>query len=412
MQKKVMLPVERHREMPLTQLIARSDECLLTMRYGEYAMKRYRYVWGQLQKYADKLGVTHFTVKLGDEFIKEHFGIERDEALTEYQRSLFRAMRALSDYQLHGVIYRHLKHKYYEWPGQFEKLFVSYLEEYGKGVVKDTVNRTSFDLERFASFLDKNGIKEFRNVNISNIHAFTASLQQYAKYTISNVIIRVRALCAYAYRNGYHDQDLSLHISNVRCLRNLFIPTTYTKDEIERLLKAVDRGNGVGKRDYAILILAVKLGMRAGDIRGLKLENLKWKTSRIEFTQHKTNQLISLPILEEVGNALIDYLRFGRPDTISRNVFVSHMTPYEGLADHNSFYRVMSKHLRLAGVKADGKTKGLHALRHSLASALLEDNTPLPVISEILGHVDSNTTGIYLKVDINSLRRCALEVTV
>ena len=178
------------------------------------------------------------------------------------------------------------------------------------------------------------------------------------------------------------------------------------------MLNAVDRGNGVGKRDYAILLLAVKLGMRAGDIRDLQLEDLKWETNRIEFTQRKTNQPVSLPMLEEIGLALIDYLRLGRPQAASKNIFISHIMPYEGFGVHNSMHRIMSKYLNLAGVKADDKQKGLHALRHSLASTLLEGNTPLPVISEILGHVDTNTTGIYLKVDLNGLRRCALEVKV
>ena len=412
MRKNETLPVERHKEMSISQLIEKCDKYFLSLRYGKWSMGTYRYAWSQLEKYAGEEGVTQFTASLGEDFIKHRYGVTKDTLKTEHQRNIFRAMRALSDFQQHGVIYRYGKRKFFEWPKQFEKLFKSHLEEYGKGVTLSTLERTSFDLERFAAFLDANGVKDFRDLSVSDIHSFTASLQQYTQYTIANVMIRVRVLCAFAYKNGYHDKDMSLHISNIRCLRNRYVPTTYNKDEIERMLNAVDRGNGVGKRDYAILILAVKLGMRAGDIRDLQLEDLKWETNRIEFTQRKTNQPVSLPMLEEIGLALIDYLRLGRPQAASKNIFISHIMPYEGFGVHNSMYRIMSKYLKLANVKADDKQKGLHALRHSLASTLLEGNTPLPVISEILGHVDTNTTGIYLKVDLNGLRRCALEVKV
>jgi integrase len=156
----------------------------------------------------------------------------------------------------------------------------------------------------------------------------------------------------------------------------------------------------------------MRLGMRAGDIRNLKLENLHWGRDSVEYTQGKTNVPVSLPLLAEVGDAIIEYLKYGRPSTQSRNVFVNHNAPHREFSEHNSMYRIMNKHLSIAGIDTHGKQRGLHTLRHSLAGALLGNNISLPLISEILGHVDTNTTGEYLKIDLNNLRKCALEVTL
>lgn len=120
--------------------------------------------------------------------------------------------------------------------------------------------------------------------------------------------------------------------------------------------------------------------------------------------------IISLPLLADIGDAIIDYLKNGRPQTKSRNVFISHIAPNREFNEHNSMYRIMNKYLSKAGIDTHGKQRGLHTLRHSLAGSLLEADISLPLISEILGHTDTNTTGEYLKIDLNNLRKCALEV--
>lgn len=150
--------------------------------------------------------------------------------------------------------------------------------------------------------------------------------------------------------------------------------------------------------------------MRAGDICSLSFKNLKWEHNEIELIQEKTQEKILLPLLPEVGSAIIDYLKYGRPITESATIFLRHTCPITPLTPP-TLHSIVSQYLRLAGIKVpDGKKHGPHALRHSLASALLEENTPLPIISEVLGHTTTNTTSIYLKIDVNHLRRCALDV--
>jgi site-specific recombinase XerD len=117
--------------------------------------------------------------------------------------------------------------------------------------------------------------------------------------------------------------------------------------------------------------------------------------------------------LNDVGDSIVDYLKNGRPETASEYIFVKHCAPYEQFASSGALYQVMIKYLQMAKLSAEAPRRaGLHVLRHSLASVLLEQETPLPVITEILGHLNTNTTRIYTSIDIKQLKKCALDAPV
>ncbi|MDP3915425.1 MAG: tyrosine-type recombinase/integrase [Bacteroidota bacterium] len=160
------------------------------------------------------------------------------------------------------------------------------------------------------------------------------------------------------------------------------LPSVYDADEIKRIEDAVGQSSAVGKRDYAMLLLATRLGLRSSDIAGLKFENLDWNRNIICLTQSKTKKVIELPLLTDVGEAVINYLKYG---AVSRTIIAS-------------------------GVDITGRKFDSHAMRHKLASQLLRNGTSLPVISETLGHSDTQATMNYLRIDINNLMRCSLDV--
>jgi len=176
-----------------------------------------------------------------------------------------------------------------------------------------------------------------------------------------------------------------------------------------KLLASIDRDNPVGKRDYAIMLLIAHLGLRSSDVVNLRFENINWEENRISLTQKKTGRPLTLPLLEDVGLAIIDYLKFGRPRCDFQNIFTRHRPPISPCTA-SGMYGLVSRCISRAGLLTDEKKHGPHALRHSLASRLLEENVPLPIIAEILGHANSHTTAAYLAIDIDKLRQCALEV--
>ena len=197
----------------------------------------------------------------------------------------------------------------------------------------------------------------------------------------------------------------------VRVGRNERIPSVWKGEDVDALLAAVDRSSPPGKRDYAILLLAARLGIRASDIRSLRFEHLLWDQARIEMTQTKTGEPLSLPLSEEIGHALIDYLRHGRPSSHHREIFLRANAPFEPFGHDNNLYHVITKYRRRANIDLPARSRcGLHSLRHTVASRLLLAGTPLETISGIMGHLSMETTRIYTKIDVEALRSVAIDL--
>ena len=145
-------------------------------------------------------------------------------------------------------------------------------------------------------------------------------------------------------------------------------------------------------------------------MKSLKLSDLNWQSKTIEIRQNKTKNTVTYPILHDIGWALIDYLKNARPTSNSPFVFIRMKAPYAAFGENANLHNIITKYTRLSGITVPrGKRHGLHSLRHTLASTLLEKGTPLPIISEILGHFNSNSTGAYLQTGIEMLRSCAID---
>ena len=158
-----------------------------------------------------------------------------------------------------------------------------------------------------------------------------------------------------------------------------------------------------------MVLLASRLGLRASDIAGLLFSDIDWDKDTITLVMHKTGKIIELPLLADVGNAIIDYLQHGRPKSKLQNIFISSRAPYVA-ATKAMVCSAINTIICKSGVDTTSKRHGTNSLRHSLASAMLEGGATIPVISESLGHRGTETTMTYLKIDIKSLQKCALPV--
>lgn len=172
---------------------------------------------------------------------------------------------------------------------------------------------------------------------------------------------------------------------------------------------AINKSRSIGKRNYAIFLLASRLGLRAGDICSLQFGHFNWERNAIFFQQNKTGEDLELPLLPIIGEAIIDYIRYGRPISSSKHVFISGIAPYGPISAANIF-AVIDGIITKSKIETNGRPHGPHSLRHSLASQLLEQGTSLPVISDTLGHSSSESTMVYLSIDVKGLLECALDV--
>ena len=258
-------------------------------------------------------------------------------------------------------------------------------------------------------FLDASGVHALRGITSGLISRFVQTLVGLEPVTIVGRLSALRQYFRYSYLNKYVDFPIEIYILHAPQRTRSKLPLVLSEEEIENLIGAVDFTNPIGKRDYAMILLGARLGLRIGDIRNLKLKNIDWSNKLIWVLQNKTKQELVLPLPDDVGWALIDYLKNGRPVTDCPNIFVIHNAPYTGCPMISSISGTVNNVLKKANITVE-KTKrsGWHSLRHSLASNLLQNNVNVSTISDILGHSDPMTAKHYLRVDMNGLKKFRL----
>jgi integrase/recombinase XerD len=384
---------------------------LLRIGYGDKTIERYQRAWNRLIDYMKERSIEAYSTKVGLDFLEEAFQITVFTALTNENKMRARSINVLNDYYLHGVIFPKCTTSsvsLLSYHLDALKKFQEYRKQYQ--ITEKTLKNYERYIGKFLLYLERHGVTNLSQITVVSILDYANIFATYSSATSYNSLSALRVFLRYLHETSILDEDLSDKVPHVRYQRDAHVPSAFPKEDIKRILEAVDRANPRGKRDYAMLLLASELGLRSGDIRNLTFSNLHWETNTIELVMNKTGRPITLPLLEDVGLAVIDYVKYGRPQADTDVIFLRHVSPIQKLTA-SGLTAIVRRYISLAGIKVKpGQSQGPHAMRHSLASALLEDSVPLPVISEILGHADSRTTGIYLKINVNQLRNCALEV--
>lgn len=365
----------------------------------------------RIRQFMDEQGLINFTSNECDKFIKQIIGNGGYKELSRYDKDTIRCANILIEYQLTRMISYRINQKQELLHGSIGSDIQAYLD-YRKsiGISPSTLDDNRIYLGRFQKYLDSVRRSTFADMTQQDILGFIKSISYSTKATIHCTLCALRGLLRYLHSKRILEIDWSYLVPKDSYRKEAKLPTTYTKDEVERILNAVDRGNPKGKRDYAMILLAARLGLRASDICCLTFESLLWSQNLIVLIQEKTKKRIELPLLTEVGNAIIDYLKYGRAASDLPYVFLHANHGYRRLQEP-TLHSIVCFYMRLAGIEnVDDKKHGPHALRHSLAGFLLEKKTPLPVISEVLGHSNTESTKTYLRIDMESLRQCALQV--
>ena len=259
-------------------------------------------------------------------------------------------------------------------------------------------------------FLNKQKVINIANITSHEVLTYLDTLEEYQNTSKSGILFTLRDFLSFLYSEGIIKEPLNNLFPIIFTNKSQILPSYYSTDEIQEILSQVDRSSKYGRRDYLVLLLAVQLGMRAGDIRQLKRNYIKLNRNTVEFVQQKTKKFLQLPLTEELKYALADYMKNSRPKIDNPYIFIRQRAPIQPYGDTNAFHYVLNKYMVLAGIKFNDRKHGLHSMRHSTASNLLQNHTPYPVITGILGHENTSTTKLYLRIDIQQLRTVALEV--
>jgi integrase/recombinase XerD len=226
-----------------------------------------------------------------------------------------------------------------------------------------------------------------------------------ARKTAKMMTTALRSFLQYARYRGYIYLDLAISIPPIAGWSRTAIPRSLPVEDVQQVLAHCNRQSGTGRRDYAILLLLARLGLRGGEVASLRLDDIDWQGGYLTV-RGKGHQGDQLPLPLDVGKAIVDYLKRGRPRSTSRLVFLRSRAPVAGFKDQRSVGTVVRHALRRAGI--DSPYKGAHQFRHTLASEMLRCGASLAEIGELLRHRHPQTTTIYAKVDLASLRTLAL----
>lgn len=401
--------------LPLDQFVARALSELEKLCYSRRSLRRYRTVWQHLVAFCHERNLEdRHSEELTAQFCTAYQSPEGEclKPSEGWRRHIVFGLQVLGDFARDGRIERTITDmQKIQAPALMQKPVCDY-EQYCRDRLHlrpTSVRERMRAIAIFADFLGSRGLTIFDQMQPADVGAFITSRHHLAAKTVSGIVSDVRGFLQFLLRQGILQRDLGEGLPKIRVPRDATIPSVWDPELLVRLLHAVDRSSPMGKRDYAILLLASRLGLRVGDIRTLTLDSLKWEAATIEMTQSKTLAPLSLPLTEEVGAALIDYLQSGRPQTDRREVFLTLTPPFLPFAETDNLYRIVTHWKKLAGIHFRTKQRhGLHSLRHTLATELLRQQTPFHVISEILGHATSASTLIYAKTDVEGLRTAAL----
>jgi site-specific recombinase XerD len=403
-------------KLQLERLVADALVEIKRLGYSRRSQNRYRTTWEHLIEFSrqKELG-DEFSGDLAARFLEECRvkNQEVDKPDRGWRRHMVIGVKALADFAKNGCIGRaHTRVQAIHLPPTMQNTLRDY-EQYCKDRLylrPSTLLLRTTELTIFLDFLHSKKARTLDQIQAADLSEFVSCRDHFQPQTVARIVSDIRSFLRFLTMRGVLQKDLSAELPKIRVPRDATIPSVWDQELLVRLLGVVDRSSAKGKRDYAILLLACRLGLRAGDIRTLKLDNLRWAESTIEITQAKTGTLLTLPLSNEVGEALIDYLKSGRPQMAHREVFLKVKPPFDPFSENNNLHRVVTYWRRLAGITFRSPQKqGLHSLRHTLATRLLEKGTPLPTIAEILGHTSLESTRIYAKANVEALRGVALD---
>ena len=378
--------------------------------YKYVTLRHYRSRWLFIKEYMESQKIDFISPEVCKNFLINLYNNRSRSDLSVNEKNIEKAVSVLSEFIETGAIKQKKKITYLDGSiGVHMKDFLAFKESCRRS--KLTIDKIKSHMSRFNFWLSVNGVSTIHEIKQVHIINFIKNLNPNKKALIHDTLMDLRGFFKYLYEKEIILVDMASFIPKDNYVNQSTLPSYYSEEEIEKLLNAIDRGTAVGKRDYAILLMAARLGLRVSDIARLKFETLHWENSTIVLKQYKTGKNLTLPLLPAIGNAILDYIQYGRPHSYEKNIFLLAISPFIPISSR-SISTMVHRRFIDSNIKTGNRRHGAHTLRHSLVKELLKNKQTLPVITEVLGHKNAESTRHYIRIDTESLRQCALDVPV
>lgn len=392
-------------------------ELLLENHYNPTTIHFYEREWNKIRSFLmTEYGDTRYEMERGLSYLEKQYSLVsryNDGTLPQQRVQLLRVVHMLEDYRLHKVLTR----RYYasKNPLVLNASYSVLSKEYAAAL--DAAELSASTIKHYKSisavfmdYLTQVKVLSATQITMGTCNSYLKTLAGYSFKTVEQNVCGVRHFLRFLYSSGKISIDFAEKIHMPPISKSARIPSAWQDGELKAMLSAIDRDSPTGKRDYAMIVLACILGLRIGDIKNLRFRDFNWERKKLSIIQHKTHRPLCLPVPDAVGWAVIDYIKNARPHYYDSDIiFLKHMPPFDPIGSENHMQQQITRYMRKAGIdQRNNKRSGFHSLRHSAGSMLLEMETPLPVITDILGHSDSNITAVYLKTDLHKLAECVL----
>lgn len=384
------------------QEIGKFDLCSASIRH-------YKKTYDRLKEFAAAKGDSSFSNRLVGSFLQDiddkcqagQFGNGR-------RNHLKRAALLLRDYVANGAIeWKATSWRVQPVPGSREFLllhekFIANLRSCGRSA--NTIQSCKNIVRQFLLFLEDSGCSTLSMATPEMVPAFFQHLlATYKPTSIRTAASWIRSFLRFS------EEDRLLRAVPSRYVRNRPIIPILSEAENDALLHVL-QGSGVPLRDKAIILLALRTGLRAVDIVGMRLGDIDWVNDTITIAQVKTGTPFKIPLVADVGNVLSAYILNERPKTDTPFIFLRSMAPFKELSGHSTCYGLVRRAFHHAGIRLGSERKGIHVLRHSVASKMLSHGIPITTISSLLGHTNKSSTDVYLSTNEEGMRACALDL--
>lgn len=398
----------------VAEVVTRADAVVSAMGHAPSTLWQYRWAWSRIEEFCTEQEVAELTEDVVVAFLQFVATQHREGRIKEWKRKLLRrAVLVLSEVATTGTFTWKLfraapaNHSLDPVFGPVQEQFEQWLGI--QGLAPATTDLYATVSRTVLAWLPQHGVADVRALRAGDVSGAVVLLStRYAPGSMRTVVTALRVLCRFLEETG-------------RCSRLVpAVPSTFSRrvrtvatlptEQVEQVVATPDPATPVGRRNRAMLLLAARTGLRPSDIAGLRLGDIDWAQARITLTQHKSGTVLTLPLLADVGAAIAEYLLTDRGERAADDhVFLRSQAPHIALTG-SDLYHVASAAFAAAGTAPkNGTGRGMRVLRASLATRMLQEDTPLPVISGALGHAGTDSVKHYLTGDEARMRDCCLD---
>jgi integrase len=398
----------------VSEAVARADVLVSGVGYSPSTLWQYRWAWSQIMEFCSQQGVTELSDEVVTSFLEFVLAEEKAGRCKKWKRKLLRravlvlftsavtgsytwsVFRAADVNDGLNSVFGPLQCRYEEWLTR-------------QGLARATAQLYATVSRTVLAWLPEREVTDVARLTGPDVSAAVVFLgKRYQPGRMRTALTALRVLCRFLEESdGCVGLSRAVPSTPSRRVRTVSV---LPAESVERLVASPDPATALGRRNRAILLLAARTGLRPSDIAGLRLSDIDWRQSQVTLTQHKTATRLTLPLLADVGAAIADYLLAGRPaGALDDHVFLRSQAPHVGFRSVDLRHVVVGA-LAGAGIATNlDSGRGMRLLRASLATRMLENDTPLPVISQALGHRGIDSSKHYLAANETAMRQCCLD---